>query len=393
MTKRASSITQTSATLNATVNPNGSEVTECKFEYGRNIAYGKSVSCNPAPGSGTSPVTVSGLVSGFAPNTTWHFRISATNAGGTSTGGDVTFTTLPDPPTVETKVASAVTETSATLSASVNPNAGQVSDCHFEYGTTTSYGSSAPCTPSPGSGISPVEVSGSATGLSPNTTYHFTVTATNTGGTSTGSDVTFSTATPRYYANGMRLKEGAASTRTSIAWGDVTLKGTKGFFLGGHVTCHAAAAGTLFNPEDAGAGEGLIEVFAPFACEQELICPSKTTQVALTAESVPWHDVLTEQVPGTIRQETTSAKLGIECFEGSLLISDQKIEPVAAEKKGLRPKIVDGTEAVHPSLLEYGEGSGELECEGCGGTATLKPEGAIKLFGYNAQELIAVKNP
>ena len=42
MTDTASSVTQTAATLNATVNPNGGEVSECEFEYGTTTSYGKT---------------------------------------------------------------------------------------------------------------------------------------------------------------------------------------------------------------------------------------------------------------------------------------------------------------------------------------------------------------
>ena len=66
------------------------------------------------------------------------------------------------PPVPVTESASTVTQTSATLNATVNPNNGEVTDCHFEYGTSEAYGSSAPCTPSPGSGGSPVAVSAAA---------------------------------------------------------------------------------------------------------------------------------------------------------------------------------------------------------------------------------------
>ena len=191
--KTASSVTQTGATLNATVNPNAGEVGECKLEYGTTTAYESSATCTPSPGSGTSPVAVSASVTGLTANTTYHFRISATNAGGTSKGSDETLKTLPNAPAVETKAASTAAQTSATLTAAVNPDAGEVSECKLEYGTTNAYGSSATCTPSPGSGTSPVAVSASVTGLFANTTYHFRISATNAGGTSKGADETFKT--------------------------------------------------------------------------------------------------------------------------------------------------------------------------------------------------------
>ena len=127
-------------------------------------------------------------VTGLTANTTYHFRITATNAGGTSKDADETFKTLPNGPTVVTGTASAVTQTAATLNATVNPNGGEVSKCEFEYGTTTAYGKTASCSSLPGSGSSPVAVSASVSGLTPGTTYHFRISATNAGGTGKGAD-------------------------------------------------------------------------------------------------------------------------------------------------------------------------------------------------------------
>ncbi len=97
VTKAASSVTQTSATLNATVNPNSGEVSECKLEYGTAASYGSSAPCSLLPGSGNSAIAVSAAVAGLTPDTTYHVRISATNAGGTSKGSDETFNTLTTP--------------------------------------------------------------------------------------------------------------------------------------------------------------------------------------------------------------------------------------------------------------------------------------------------------
>ena len=126
--KPASALTQTSATLNGTVNPEGGEVSKCVAEYGTTTAYGSSAPCSSLPGSGSSPVAVSASVTGLTANTTYHFRISATNPGGTSTSTDETFKTLPNAPSVEAKPASALTQISATLNGAVNPNAGGQSE-------------------------------------------------------------------------------------------------------------------------------------------------------------------------------------------------------------------------------------------------------------------------
>jgi len=195
-TTPASSVTQAGATLNATVNPEGSEVSACTFEYGTEATYGKTAPCTQTVGAGSNPVSVSATITGLTANTNYHFRISATNAGGKREGADAEFkTTAPviTPPTVKTEPAGFITQKSAAMNATVNPNGSEVTDCHFEYGTTMAYGKTAPCDTAPGSGASSVSVSAAITGLTANTTYHFRISATNSGGTGTGLDREFKT--------------------------------------------------------------------------------------------------------------------------------------------------------------------------------------------------------
>jgi hypothetical protein len=97
------------------------------------------------------------------------------------------------PPTVSTGTASEVTTGTATLNATVNPDGEAFSECKFEYGTTTAYGSTKPCSPASGSGEELVHVSASITGLSSDTTYHFRAIATNKHGVQQGADETFTT--------------------------------------------------------------------------------------------------------------------------------------------------------------------------------------------------------
>lgn len=102
-TGSASAVSETEATLNGTVNPSEQE-TSYFFEYGTTTAYGLKTAETPA-GSGTSPLAKSATVSGLTPATTYHFRLAAKNATGTSHGLDRTFHTAggsePPPPIEE----------------------------------------------------------------------------------------------------------------------------------------------------------------------------------------------------------------------------------------------------------------------------------------------------
>ena len=86
---------------------------------------------------------VSAALTGLIPGTLYHFRLTATNSGGTVNGEDGSFTAdVPPPglPIVVTGDASNIGDTTATLNATVNP-AGSETTYQFEYGLTTTYGS------------------------------------------------------------------------------------------------------------------------------------------------------------------------------------------------------------------------------------------------------------
>jgi len=96
-------------------------------------------------------------------------------------------------PVATTEPATGVGTEGGTLNGVVNPQ-GISTTYHFEYGTTTSYGSSTPESSSLGNGISNIAVNQAISGLSQGTTYHFRVVAKNLEGTTYGSDRTFKTA-------------------------------------------------------------------------------------------------------------------------------------------------------------------------------------------------------
>jgi hypothetical protein len=95
-TGSATNITTNSATLTGTVNPNGLATT-VYFQWGTSPSYGNSTP-SQSIGSGTSTVNVSANLSGLLPNTTYYYRIVASNSAGTTYGSGMSFRTNSLPP-------------------------------------------------------------------------------------------------------------------------------------------------------------------------------------------------------------------------------------------------------------------------------------------------------
>jgi len=190
-TLAASAIAEKGATLNGKVNPNGAE-TKMYFEYGTTTSYGSKTS-EVSVGSGTTTLEKSQAISGLSANTTYHYRVVASNSAGSSHGIDRTFTTAGAPTVsgLETSEVGGLGE-EATLKALVDPN-GQSTTYQFEYGL--SEGSLTNIVPVPagsaGNGFEPTSVDATATGLTPGTKYFVRVSATNAGGKVTSSVSTF----------------------------------------------------------------------------------------------------------------------------------------------------------------------------------------------------------
>jgi len=198
-TTTSSSIDPHSQTINGTIDPGGVESTY-HFQYGPDTNYGSQTVPESDPVTGTGELPATGTATGLNPNTTYHFRIVGTNASGSITGTDQTFTTAPAPPILDGSPAfvSSMTPTGATLNATLNPN-GSTTTYHFEFGTAGPCDAN-PCTSTAdadaGAGVGDQPVTADLTGLlTGSTTYHYRLVADNgTGGVQGGADGTFSTA-------------------------------------------------------------------------------------------------------------------------------------------------------------------------------------------------------
>ncbi|HVT00134.1 MAG TPA: hypothetical protein VHE08_06415 [Solirubrobacterales bacterium] len=174
-------VTGTRATLHGTVNPAGLEVTECLIEWGPTATYGNVEPCEglPAGVSDSQDHAVHVRISGLTPNgATYHFRVSATDAHGTESSSDRTFTTAQ---TVVTNQATEVATGSATLSGTLRPEGTPYTSCEFEWEVSSRVGleQRAPCEPTAEeleAGFTAQPVRATLTGLQPDTSYRFRVT-------------------------------------------------------------------------------------------------------------------------------------------------------------------------------------------------------------------------
>ena len=230
VTNAASGIDTVSAVLNGTVNANGSSTT-VTFEFGTSTAYGRTLTADQSPVTGTGDTAVTFTIDGLIASTVYHYRVVAQNAFGTAAGADMTFLTAGNAPTVSTGATVSVGGTSAVVSGMVNAQSGSTT-VTFEYGLTTAYGSSAAAVPGTVTGDTDTAVTGNLTGLSPTTTYHYRVVGQNAFGTTYGADMTFTTGTvtlptvtTREITNVTAVSATSGGNVTSEGNGDVTARG------------------------------------------------------------------------------------------------------------------------------------------------------------------------
>ena len=184
----------TTALLRGHVDPDGGkDITDCHFDWGINSGYGEIAPCTPSTIHGTDPNTaVSAEISGLTPGTEYHYRLVASSENGKVIGADQTFKPQ-GPPVVSGQFASDVNSDGARILGRVDPD-GAESSYHFEYGPDTGYGTSIPLTDVKTKSPTETElVATNITGLAPNTSYHFRITASNEQGTTHGADRQFTT--------------------------------------------------------------------------------------------------------------------------------------------------------------------------------------------------------
>lgn len=191
-TGAVTSVDKFSATLNGNItSDNGSAVTERGFVY--------STTTNPlVGGSGVTKQTVTGTTGAYLLNatslsakSTYYVKAYATNAAGTSYGGQVSFETLSAAPSITSTGVTSLLDTTVTLGGNVtSDNGATVTERGVVYNINTDptiYNSKVVV-----SGTTGV-YTGDVTGLTAATTYYYRAYATNSYGTSYGESISFRT--------------------------------------------------------------------------------------------------------------------------------------------------------------------------------------------------------
>ncbi len=200
-TVTATSVSETTATINGTGTTNGADST-VTFTWGTTSdlsGVDTQTGVTATPGTLTDPKTnepFSLVLTGLTGGTTYYFKAVISNTNGTRSGSILNFTTstpvnqnVATPPEVTTEPATSVTGTTATINGTGTSN-GATSTVAFTWGTSPTLASNnTTVNASPSSldaNASGTAVSAALTGLTPGTTYYFRTSITNTNGSADG---------------------------------------------------------------------------------------------------------------------------------------------------------------------------------------------------------------
>jgi hypothetical protein len=193
VTEAATNIADLSATLNGSAAAVAGSLMGF-FEIGTTTAYGLTIAPMFRTISSPTSTPLNVVVSNLLPSTTYHFRFCVRDSdNNVFNGADMTFTTAAPatPPQVTGVAPTLLSANGATLKANVSAGSSPATMV-FEWGTTTAYGSQITHSAPLGTSMTSV-ITDALNGLTPSTTYHYRLVATNNEGTSNGPNTTFTT--------------------------------------------------------------------------------------------------------------------------------------------------------------------------------------------------------
>jgi hypothetical protein len=212
-------------------------------------------------------------MAGLSPNTTYYVRAYATNAQGTSYGGEVNFATDPQAPTVTTQAVSSIGTTTAVGNGTITNLGVPNPTAHGVVWNTTGTPTTADSSTNEGAAAAAGAFTSNMTGLSPNTTYYVRAYATNTAGTVYGGEVNFTT-DPQAPTVTTQAVSGISAT-TAVGNGTITNLGAP------NPTAHGVVWNTTGTPTtaDSSTNEGAAAAAGAFTSNMTGLSPNTTYYV------------------------------------------------------------------------------------------------------------------
>jgi hypothetical protein len=330
--------------VSGTVDPEGTEVATCEFEYGLTTAYGSSAPCSPGPPFGAGQVAVSAelVFPRLHDGEAIYYRLRTTGSGYGEEVGEGGGFVRPAPPTVAGILpASGVTQFAATLNGKLETGE-EAANYHFEYGTTTAYGQIAPV-PDSYTPITeePLTISQPIVGLQAGTTYHYRLVASSPGGTNvTSAEGTFTTAAIPAPAVATGGAEGVGVGSATLT-GTIDPEGwdTSYLFEYGPTTAYGSNWPTV--PVEMGALEG----FQPVVVTVPNLLPRTTYHYRLVATNGggtsygPDMTFTTGEYPAQIIQEPEVLR--------TLFVPTEKVAKSSGKSKTTKKKSKKGKKSKH----------------------------------------------
>lgn len=281
-TGSATKVSDTTAVLGGSVNPNGSGAVSYRFSYGTSQTNLNRTTPQSVGLTGSTTVPVSVGITGLSQTTTYYFRLDVSSGGQTYSGAVHSFRTTATPPApqipiVATGGASQLTPSGAVLSGTVNPDGPAGVGYRFAYGTSrTSLSQATPRQTAP-SGTTAVPVSAMLDGLGPNTTYYYRLDVTYNGHTFSGLVASFTTPIPRPTVSGAAAIRITSTTATVAGFLNPNGFGTTYHFEYGTTTSYGHSSPSF----SAGAGRSTITELLALAG----LLPRTTYHVRLVAQN------------------------------------------------------------------------------------------------------------
>lgn len=187
-------------------------------------------------GTGSGPFTSN--ITGLTAGTTYYVRAYATNSAGTSYGNQISFAATSVKPTLTTTAATSITETTATSGGDITSEGGSAVTVRGVCWSTTQNPIATGSHTTDGAGTG--SFTSSITGLTCGTTYYVRAYATNSAGTTYGTQISFTTTTvlPTVTTTALTL----ITTTTASSGGNVTTE------CGANITARGICWSTSQNP-------------------------------------------------------------------------------------------------------------------------------------------------